>query len=155
VITYTPASTDVGKTIIITATTNNPAGAPCTAVTADWSITVHPAFNAGSISGTGQICSGQTTAVTMGPGTPASGGNSAITYQWKKSIDGATAQVISGANGPYYTLPTGDADRINTGASNKVIVYTREAHDGVCQLPFVASGGSYTLTVRPARSASD
>ena len=39
--TYTPASGDLGKTITITVTTNNPSGAPCSAAKATCNITVN------------------------------------------------------------------------------------------------------------------
>ena len=127
------------------------------AATGVYKLVVYPVFSAGDIKTTSEsICSGATTAVTMGNASgavSASGGNSSLTYQWKKSINGATATVISGATGATYTLPTTDADRTNTGTSNKVIVYTREAHDSSCQTSFVASSGTYTLTVRPVFSA--
>jgi len=117
-------------------------------------VSFYPSFSAGAItSGSSSICSGNPEGIVIDNNTLASGGDNSITYQWKKSIDSDTAQVISGATGATYTVPASDVDRTNTGASNKVIVYTREARDGACQTPFALSTGSYTLTVRPAFSA--
>jgi len=38
--TYTPVAADAGKTVLITVTTNNPAGSPCVAAVATYSLTV-------------------------------------------------------------------------------------------------------------------
>jgi uncharacterized protein (TIGR02145 family) len=113
------------------------------ASTGSWVLTVRSAFTAGAIATTGQtLCAGGTPTV-IGSTTAASGGDGTITYQWKK--DGS---VITSATAATYTPPTADA--ATAGATH---TYTREAHDGACQTPFVASTGSWVLTVRPAFTA--
>jgi len=143
-VTYTPVLADAGKTIRITATTNNPAGAPCTSGTATWDITVHPNFSPGAITPDAPfVSSGDVSPMQIVNSTNAAGGFGAITYEWYKN-----GTPIAGSNNATYNIPT--ADRINLSSSNVVIEYIRKAKDATCETIFATSDGIYTLTVYPA-----
>jgi len=63
--TYTPAAGDIGSTVTVTVTTNNPSGAPCAAATATYMLTVNavPTITGttpGSRCGTGVVTLGAT-----------------------------------------------------------------------------------------------
>ncbi len=102
----------------VTDATNNPEG-----------IVTNPVFTAGAIASTGQaLCSGSAYA-TIGSTTAAGGGDSRITYQWLRN-----GSVISGATATTY-VPT------------QAGTYTRQAKDGTCNTAWVASTGSWVVTV--------
>ncbi len=102
----------------VTDVTNNPEG-----------IVTNPAFTAGAIASTGQaLCSGSAY-TTIGSTTAASGGDGRITYRWLR-----TGSVISGATATTY-VPT------------QAGTYTRQAKDGTCNTAWVASTGSWVVTV--------
>jgi hypothetical protein len=106
----------------------------CSGTAQTWTITVRPVFTAGVIASTGQtLCEGETP-TTIGSTKPASGGNGAITYRWKRDNS-----VITSTNSATYTPPS----TLSAGT----YTYTREARDVSCQTSFVASTGSWVLTV--------
>jgi|WetSurMetagenome_2_1015567.scaffolds.fasta_scaffold00654_11 trimeric autotransporter adhesin len=117
--TYTPASKDVGKTIIITVTTNNPAGSPCTAARATYSLTISAIPSApvvGTI--THPTCSLATGSVILS-GLPSSG-------TWiinPGAITGTgTSTTISGLSaGTYNFTVTNSAGCISALSANVVI----------------------------------
>ena len=143
-VTYTPALADAGKTIRVTATTNNPVGSSCVSGTATWDITVYPDFSPGAIVvNAPSVCSGDASFMEIGSTTSAGGGYGTITYEWYKND-----VAIANSNNATYDIPI--ADRINEGSSNAVITYTRKAKDATCQTTFTGSAGVYTLTVYPS-----
>jgi hypothetical protein len=64
--TYTPASGDLGTTVTVTLTTNNPLGFPCIAVTRTVAFN-YLAQPAPVITSTGSVCAGQTKVITYSP----------------------------------------------------------------------------------------
>jgi len=127
-----------------------PSSISCKPDTTYWKITVLPDFFAGYIkAGTKTICSGDNTTITIDNDAPAAGGLAGtINYEWYK--DG---NPISGSNTSSYTIPNGD--KVNTGTTDLVIVYTRKAYDDFCQKVPVSSPQTYTLTVRPLPSVTN
>lgn len=93
--TYTPASGDLGKTITITVTTNNPSGAPCSAAKATCIITVN-----------------------ANPATPVVGTITAPTCQ------SATGSVVLSSlpSSGTWTLTRSPGAVINTGTGTKVTI---------------------------------
>lgn len=76
----------------------------CEGYTATITITVLAETNAGSISGDQNICMDNAPA-TIGPGTAGSGAGT-VTYKWEMSTNnGASWDVIAGANQPSYQPP--------------------------------------------------
>jgi uncharacterized protein (TIGR02145 family) len=107
--------------------------------TGQWVLTVRPAFTPGAILTTGEtICYGATPGV-IGNNTAAVGGNSVITYEWRRNNT-----VISGATASSYT-PAASYSQTD-GAQT----FTRWAKDGACSTTLVQSTGQWILTVRPA-----
>lgn len=73
-ITYTPGAGDTGNDVIITVTTNNPAGDPCTATTQTFTLSVYTSPTI-SASANSPICVGQNLNFTEN-------GGDAIAWQW-------------------------------------------------------------------------
>ncbi|TDO98369.1 T9SS sorting signal type C domain-containing protein, partial [Flavobacterium sp. 245] len=82
---------------------------------------------------------GGTPATTIGSTTDASGGDAPITYSWRSSADGYTADV-AGATLSTYTPPAG---------LTATTSYRRYAKDGSCSTTAAVSIGSWTVTVNP------
>ena len=106
-------------------------------------------FDAGSISsGSSAVCGDGTRPEIVG-GTPATGGNSGISYEWRITGPNGTQSVTS--TSPSFT-PT--AAQTPAGTSSVTYTITRWAKDTKCQTTFVqSSSNSYTLTVHPAFDA--
>ena len=91
--TYTPAAGDIGNTVTITVTTNNPLGAPCAAATSTYTLTVNaiPTITGttpGSRCGTGTVILGATA--------------SAGTINWYAASTGGASL----GTGTSYTTPS-------------------------------------------------
>ena len=111
-----------------------------TVSTGTWTVTVDPQFTSGAIATTGEtICYGGTPATVIGSQTDAGGGDGTITYSWRSSVDGYTAD-ISGATSSTYTPPSG----LTASTS-----YRRYAHDASCNTTATVSTGTWTVNVRP------
>jgi hypothetical protein len=110
----------------------------CTVTFSDTkTVTGRPNFSAGAISTTGStICYGASPGTISSAGS-ASGGNGAITYEWRRNNS-----PISGTNAATFT-PTD----YNTTVGAQT--FTRWAKDGACSTTFVQSAGSWVMTVRP------
>jgi hypothetical protein len=98
----------------------------------------NPVFTAGAIQTNGEtICNGGDPGI-IGNTTVASGGDGAITYEWR--ADGIS---ISGTNSATYDPPTGLAT---------TTTYTRWARDNTCNTIFAQSAGNWMVTVDPLPS---
>ncbi|MEN9282468.1 MAG: hypothetical protein RL594_1403, partial [Bacteroidota bacterium] len=103
---------------------------------ASQTLTVHPAFFAGSIEIDGEeICFGGTPVVTIGSSEGAVGGDGNVMYSWRSSADGYTT-AIDGANESSFLPP---ATAVTTS-------YRRYAKEGSCS-DWTASAGTWTVTV--------
>ncbi|MEI6852359.1 MAG: DUF4082 domain-containing protein, partial [Bacteroidota bacterium] len=109
-------------------------------------VTVYPAFNAGSILTTGQtICYNGDPSV-IGNNVAASGGNSAITYQWQSSTDNfATTPTDISSNTASYDPPSG---------LTVTTYYRRQAKDGSCNTIWSNSGGVWVVSINALPTAS-
>ena len=104
-------------------------------------VIVRQAFTPGAIATIGEtICSGGTPATTIGSSTAASGGDGAITYSWRSSVD-SYAAAISGATSETYLPPAG----LTTTTS-----YRRYAKDNTCNTTPTVATGTWTVTVTPS-----
>jgi hypothetical protein len=111
------------------------------AVSNTGTITVHPAFTAGTITtASGNTPSGTQPDITIVNATPASGGDGNITYEWRRSGDSSATLTDNVAAYP-----------VGNDASNYNVVGTytfkRYAHDGTCNTEWEPSTGQYTLKV--------
>jgi gliding motility-associated-like protein len=121
--TYTPVSADLGKTITITVTTNNPTGAPCSAAKATCTISVH-ANPATPVVGTvtPPTCQVATGSVPLS-GLPSSG-----TWTLTRSPGGVintgtgTSTTISGIPTGTYTFVVTNSVGCSSTASANVII---------------------------------
>ncbi len=96
-------------------------------------VSVRSQFTAGAIATTGEtICSGGDPGVIVSTIT-SSGGDNAITYEWR-----ASGTPIASTNASTYDPPTGLAS---------TTTYTRWAKDGVCNTTFTQSTGSWVVTL--------
>ena len=106
----------------------------CTAQNFTSKVNVYDEFNPGDIVIESKtICQTETSDLTIGAGTVASGGDNNYTYQWYVGTE-----AISGANSATYTIPVTYTDVPGT------YVFTRKAKDGTCQGEFIG-GGILTL----------
>ncbi len=150
--TYTPPTADAltaDTSYTYTRKAKDGTCASLTASTGSWVLTIRPAFDAGTITADSNfVCSGTTTAITIGSDEAATGGDATIAYEWYK--DGAA---ITSSNAATYTIP--NADKVNAGTTNLEIEYTRKAKDGACNTSFTLSDSVYVLTVYPAFDAGE
>jgi len=110
--------------------------------TATRTVHVYEPFNAGAIANASvTIEQNATTALTVGNVGLASGGNGTISYQWRVSVNGGSATVISGAADTTYTI---DQSYKNTSGT---YTFTRWVSDEGCETTPVASAGAYTMVV--------
>jgi len=100
-------------------------------------ITVHPAFQKGSIQGSKRICAGQVDQIDQIGSEDISGGVPPYSYEWYLSGEN---DPISGANSATFT----PSDYANTPGTH---IFTRKVKDSFCQTDFEPSEGTYTLTV--------
>jgi len=120
--TYTPATGDAGKIVIITVTTNNPLGVPCAAAIATYSLsvgTIPTAPSAGAI--TQPTCSVTTGSVVLN-GLPATG-----TWSLTRSPGGyittgtGTTTTVSGISPGTYSFTVTLAGCTSSASANIVI----------------------------------
>jgi hypothetical protein len=119
--TYTPVAADAGTTVIITVTTDNPLGAPCTLSEETYTLTVNPIPSA--IAGSNSpVCAGETLNLTE------SGGD-ASSWSWS-GPDGFTSPeheptispVEFGVHGGTYEVTITDANGCTNTSDTDVIV---------------------------------
>jgi large repetitive protein len=125
--TYTPKSKDIGKIIVITLTTNIPAGSGCTAAKAIFNLTVNPVT---STPGVGTITQPTCTVVTgsvLLNGLPSSG-IWTITRTPGGVVTGTgTSTTISGIEAGSYTFNVTSSSGCTSSASASVIIKAQPA----------------------------
>ncbi len=138
--TYTPAAADIGTTVIIYFTTDNPLGAPCAEATAIYALTVNdiPAKPVVSTSDPVSFCEGGSAILTSSPGTSFLWSTGAATSSINVTTSGDySVQIINEAG--CLSLPS-DPVKVTVKAAPAVPVITAGGPLSFC------SGGSVTLT---------
>ena len=125
--TYTPSAGDVGNTIIITVTTNNPLGTPCVPATATFTLSVNASPSAPLVSTITQpTCKVATGSVVLS-GLPATG-------TWTLTrLPGGVTNTGTGTNTTIADLPSGTYSFSVTNASGCTSV---KSVDVVINAPF-------------------
>ncbi len=165
--TYTPAAADAGRTVVITVTSNNPLGPPCTVASGTYRLTVNAIPSAPVIGTvTSLTCSGGLGSIVLN-GLPADG-----TWTLTRSPDnisntgtGTTTTVSELQAGTYTFAVTSQAGCISSASSNAVIYPqppspqppaigtithpTCAVSTGSVVLDGLPSSGSWTLTQFP------
>jgi gliding motility-associated-like protein len=121
--TYTPAAGDAGKTVIITVTTNNPAGSPCIAAVATYTLTVD-VFPTAPVVGTitQPTCASPTGSVILS-GLPATGTWRLIRMPGVVVTTGSgTSTVCTGILPGSYTYTVTNASGCGSGSSANVVI---------------------------------
>lgn len=120
---YLPAESDIGKTITVTAETNNPAGPPCVAATAVYMLTVSeipPAPVPGEVSV--PTCTVPAGSVVLS-GLPASGNWTVTRYPGSHSTTGNGPQVVLGGIPPgEYLFTVTNSAGCTSPLSDEVII---------------------------------
>ncbi|HQK68830.1 MAG TPA: gliding motility-associated C-terminal domain-containing protein [Bacteroidales bacterium] len=121
--TYTPAAGDAGKTVTITVTTDNPAGFPCSAATAIYTLTVNAAPNAPIVGTISQpTCSLATGSVILS-GLPGTGTWTLLRTPGGTITTGSgTSATISGLTANTYTFTVTNAAGCISAPSANVII---------------------------------
>jgi hypothetical protein len=139
--TFSPSATTPGATFSHTSGTGpvvlrwTISNAPCTASTADVTITVNPAPTTATVGGAQTICASGTT-TGLGGNTPSSG-----TGQWS---------VVSGGTGTFSpNATTPGATFTHTGGTGPVVLRWT-----ISRAPCTASTADVTVTVNPAPTAA-
>jgi len=112
----------------------------CRDTTDEAVVIVRPRFNAGAISGSSVVCSGETTPIIIGSGTLASGGDTVFTYRWFKN----DTLIQNSGDSASYVIP--DNDKVYR--QKDTITYTRYALNKTCG-DSVISNGNFKLIVYP------
>ena len=125
--TYTPDAADLGKTILIYFTTDNPSGAPCAVATAIYSLTINDIPSKPSVSSINPLtfCDGGSVALTSSPGTR---------FLW--STGAATSVINVTTSGDYSVQVINEAGCLSL-PSNPVKVIVKAAPP----TPSVTAGG--------------
>ncbi|MDY0315056.1 MAG: hypothetical protein RBR32_08260, partial [Bacteroidales bacterium] len=97
-IEYTPATGDIGNTVTITVTTDNPEGSPCTSSISNYNLSVYARPNV-ILSGNSPICEGESTQLT------ASGSG---TYAWNHSSETSANVTVNPNTETTYTVTITD-----------------------------------------------
>jgi len=125
--TYTPRNKDIGKTVIITVTTNNPSGAPCTAAKATYTLTINtnPATpEIGTI--TQPTCYVPSGSVLLS-GLPSSGTWTLIRTPGGSSTGTGTITTVSGLAAGSYTFTVTSSGGCTSGSSQSAIINEQPA----------------------------
>jgi gliding motility-associated-like protein len=121
--TYTPRSSDIGKTVVITVTTNNPSGSPCVAAKATYTLTVSAIPSSPGVGTLIQpTCSVASGSVVLN-GLPSTGSWTITAVQGGATLTGSgtTATISDLLTGTYNFTVTNSAGCISTASSNVVI----------------------------------
>lgn len=125
--TYTPAGSDIGRTVIITFTTNNPAGSPCSEATTTYSLAVGSMPSIPSVGNiTHPTCTSSTGSVILG-GLP-SGNWNLLRTPGSVSISGSgTSTTISGLSSGTYTFSVSNSAGCGSAPSAQVVINAQPA----------------------------
>jgi hypothetical protein len=140
-IIYTPGLFD--NNVIITATTNNPLGAPCSPSTSAQTIIVYPLVTV-PIAGDADICLGQSTSVTASGGT---------TYNWCCGLGTGATKTLSPASTTTYTV-TATSSTGCTGVGSITVIVTPNPTPSITSSgAAMCVGDTRVLTGTPAGGA--
>ena len=121
-------------------------GGSCGTANATGTITVRDLFTSGTISATGEtICSNTIPTATIGSTIAASGGDTAITYQWQYSIDNTFATGVT-------TVSNNTATYKPTQTLTQTTYYHRQAKDGSCNTTYTSSANIWTINIAAANT---
>lgn len=125
--TYTPAVSDEGRTVIITFTTNNPVGSPCSEATTTYSLTVGSVPSIPSVGNiTHPTCTSSTGSVILG-GLP-SGNWNLLRTPGSVSISGSgTSTTLSGLSSGTYTFTVSNSAGCSSLPSAQVVINAQPA----------------------------
>ena len=164
---YMPSESDIGKTVLITITTNNPEGAPCEAASAVYTLTVSPVPTPpvpGAI--THPTCAAPTGSVFLS-GLPATGIWELMRNPGNVIITGTgTSTTIAGLNPGTYTFQIKNSSGCVSVSSSNVIIKAQPQTPAApvagtitqpaCAIPSgsvmlngLPQSGSWTVTVSP------
>lgn len=135
--TYTPAAGDAGKVVIITATTNNPVGAPCVAAVATFTLIVN-AVPAAPLAGliSQPTCTVSTGSVAL-TGLPATGTWTITrTPGAVVTIGTGSSKTISGLTSGIYTFTVSNSSGCISLSSSDIII---NAQPGIPIAPVVGT----------------
>jgi hypothetical protein len=105
------------------------------------SLGVYPAITPGAITtASATTRPGSNPNVTVQNATPAAGGSGSVTYQWRRT--GTNTETLYGSGASY---PIGN--NTSNYATAGIYYINRYAKDATCNTAWVASSGTYTLTV--------
>ena len=125
--TYTPSSSDAGKTITITATTNNPDGYPCTEAVATYSLKVNVVPSPPVVgTRTHPTCAVPTGSVRLS-GLPSSGSWILRRNDGVEVTGEGTSITIYGLNPGTYTFRVTNAEGCTSAASSNVVINPQPA----------------------------
>jgi gliding motility-associated-like protein len=108
--TYTPASGDIGRTVVITVTSDNPAGPPCNTAVATYTLTVNPVPPAPSTGAVTHLTCTEGTGSVVLTGLPSTGTWTVTGSPGGEAVNGTgTSTTISGleAGTHTFTVTTG------------------------------------------------
>ena len=121
-------------------------GGSCGTANATGTITVRALFTSGTISATGEtICSNTIPTATIGSTIAASGGDTAITYQWQYSTDNTFATGVT-------TVSNNTATYKPTQTLTQTTYYRRQAKDGSCNTTYTSSANIWTINIAAANT---
>ena len=155
--TYTPVAGDAGRVIVITVTTNNPLGTPCSAASATYSLTVN-ANPVAPVPGTvtNPTCSLPTGSVVLNS-LPATGDWTVTRNPGGQTTNGSgTSTTISGLSPGTYTFTVTNSNGCVSAASTNVVVNaqpdtpTAPVVGAITQPTCALSTGSVALSGLPA-----
>lgn len=155
--TYTPTSGDRGRTVIITVTSNNPLGSPCSPAIVTYTLAVNAIPSAPSIGTiTNLTCTVITGSVVLN-GLPSSGNWTLIQYPDNTSTNGTgTTTTVSGLTAGTFTFAVISAEGCTSEVSANAVINPQPASPtapviGVITQPTcVLSTGSVALSGLPA-----
>ena len=121
--TYTPAPGDRGRMVIITVTSNNPLGSPCTAAIATYALTVSAILSAPTISTiTHLTCTGGLGGVVL-TGLPPTGTWTLIRYPGGVISNGTgTSTTVSGLDAGTYTFTIANENGCTSASSGSTVI---------------------------------
>ncbi len=160
--TYTPAAGDIGNTVTVTVTTNNPLGAPCVAATATYTLTVNaiPTITGttpGSRCGTGTVILGATASAgtinwyaaptggaSLGTGTSftTTSISATTTYYADATNNGCTTASRTAVTATVNTIPTITGTTPGSRCGTGTVILGATASAGTINWYAASTGGA-------------